>query len=1224
MRRRWIAASFGMLGWACAGDLGAQTRAEAIRGRVTTDSGRVIPGADVIATMAPNRETFRTTTDTGGRYSIEVPNGTGDYLVYIAFPGRRAFRKRIMRSGRDSVFVVDAQLQREVASLAAVRTVAQRSRPPRSDDMPSLVGGLTSQVVGVHGSLSPDQAGDLLAAAATVPGVAVTPDGAISMFGVDASQNRVTLNGMTFDGGALPRDLPIRTRVYGSAYDPVIGGFGGALVTTEISPGQVFTLARGHLALDAPQLQAADGTARTLGQRYSQVLASYGRAGELSPDAWVYNAAVQGTRRSAPAPSLLRADAAALQRLGVATDSARRLLQLLGSAGIPTELGDIPSDNTTSSALVAFRLDRAHAATLGGLNIDTRPRFGVVGAAAYSSTAPTAASALAPPAHDGHRSSGMASVQLNQSRYFGKDASYLDETRSAFSVNVQRASPYLDLPAGSVLVASSLSDGSLGLSRLQFGGGAGTSESRSWRWETTNELSFSPLKAVSHRLKVYTQAQLEGFAQESAVTPGAFSYNSLADVQNNAPVSFERTLFVPDRHTAAASGTLAIADYWNKSPELQFVFGPRVEWNSFLNAPPANPAVQQAFGVRTDVTPGALHVSPRLGFTWLYPGVRVAGRSQGGYAMSSALGSIATPPRGVLRGGIGEFRSTLAPTLLAGPLGSTGLPGETMRRLSCVGPAVPVPDWHGYATNPSSVPAVCADGTGAAAFADAAPNIRLFDPAYDAARRWTANLTWASAYKSTFYTLDASYSLNVDQPGTVDLNFAGVERFTLPDESNRPVFVAASSIVPGTGLISPADGRRLSTFGRVLSQRSDLRSETKQATITLQPYLPQRLSSWIVGGSYTITGTRMLTRGFDGAGFGDPTVREWVSGFVPRHLIGASFGYRSPKLRASFTTYWRAQSGYPYTPLVASDINGDALANDRAFVFDPAHAPNASLASGMTALLGATTAEARRCLQRQLGQAAGVNSCRRPWTLLMNARADWERRWGNNWNYVNVSLNFYNPLAGIDQLLHGSSGVRGWGVPSAPDPTLYFVRGFDAVSRRFSYEVNPRFGNTRPSVAALYNPFRVTLDVSFSLTPNVQKQQVKYYLRPTRSAPGKRPPADTILARVRNLGASPASPSGWVLANADSLLLSPEQVSVIQGALAQTRIAFDSTYRALAQHLAELPEIFDPEVVTRRILETNRAAFDTSKESATIRATLTPIQIRLLPPSLQRSIGAPR
>ncbi|HEX8830880.1 MAG TPA: carboxypeptidase regulatory-like domain-containing protein, partial [Longimicrobium sp.] len=51
----------------------AQSRAEVIRGRVTTDSGAVVAGAAVTATMAPDRLTRSTRTDAEGRYELHFP-----------------------------------------------------------------------------------------------------------------------------------------------------------------------------------------------------------------------------------------------------------------------------------------------------------------------------------------------------------------------------------------------------------------------------------------------------------------------------------------------------------------------------------------------------------------------------------------------------------------------------------------------------------------------------------------------------------------------------------------------------------------------------------------------------------------------------------------------------------------------------------------------------------------------------------------------------------------------------------------------------------------------------------------------------------------------------------------------------------------------------------------------------------------------------------------------
>ncbi len=60
--------------------------------------------------------------------------GTGDYLVHISALGRTTFRKRVTRTGSDSVFTVDAQLPRAGAQeLATVKISAKKPKPDRQD-----------------------------------------------------------------------------------------------------------------------------------------------------------------------------------------------------------------------------------------------------------------------------------------------------------------------------------------------------------------------------------------------------------------------------------------------------------------------------------------------------------------------------------------------------------------------------------------------------------------------------------------------------------------------------------------------------------------------------------------------------------------------------------------------------------------------------------------------------------------------------------------------------------------------------------------------------------------------------------------------------------------------------------------------------------------------------------------------------------------------------------
>jgi hypothetical protein len=66
-----------------------------------------------------------------------------------------------------------------------------------------------------------------------------------------------------------------------------------------------------------------------------------------------------------------------------------------------------------------------------------------------------------------------------------------------------------------------------------------------------------------------------------------------------------------------------------------------------------------------------------------------------------------------------------------------------------------------------------------------------------------------------------------------------------------------------------------------------------------------------------------------------------------------------------------------------SDINGDGIVNDRAFVFDPGSTSDTSVARGMQSLLLDGPRAARDCLGSQLGRIATKNSCVGPWGNLV-------------------------------------------------------------------------------------------------------------------------------------------------------------------------------------------------------------------------------------------------
>ncbi|WP_309670023.1 hypothetical protein, partial [Gemmatimonas sp.] len=420
--------------------------------------------------------------------------------------------------------------------------------------------------------------------------------------------------------------------------------------------------------------------------------------------------------------------------------------------------------------------------------------------------------------------------------------------------------------------------------------------------------------------------------------------------------------------------------------------------------------------------------------------------------------------------------------------------------------------------------------------------------------------------------VDALGSRALSRPSVRDANFAGITQFTLPTEGNRPIFVPTSAVDVASGAVSAAAGRVSPAAGRVNVWQNDLRGEAGQLTITLAPDLARVRSRIALSGaaSYTLQGSRDQFRGFDGATFGDPREREWAASMNDvRHAVVVQGGLYHRRVGA-VTTFLRVQSGSPFTPLVQGDINGDGRANDRAFVpattgGDPA------LAASMRDLLAVAPANVRACLVPLLGRVAPRHSCRGPWTQTLNLQ--WtppipRRMLGRQ---LNATVFFQNPLGGLDYLLHGEAGLRGWGAQPVPDQTLLAVRGFDANARAFRYDVNPRFGDTRAFRSVTRAPFRVAIDVSVDLSVPYDVQSIRRALEPVKQQGAwARRSADSIASfymrqRANNL-------YRLITSESDSLLLSKAQQEALRIADTAYVRRVRALYRPLGVYLASQPD----------------------------------------------------
>ena len=1130
-----------------AGRLDAQGAADVVRGRVTDDSARALVGATVIITRGPDRLMQTTTTDSAGRYSSRFEPGTGDYLVNVSYLGFRTARRRVQREGSERELVADFTMARDLATLATVNVTANRPVRANAAVSPTQVeaGANEQWSNGVAGRVTPGAAGDLNAIAGTMPGVTVTASGP-SMLGAASTSNLTTLNGMALPGGSLPRAARTETRVTGATFDATRGGFAGANIDVRLGPGdRNFQQRNAFFSFDAPQLQMTDAVGRSLGLVNNGFRGSLGADGEAIRRVLTYNVSVDVAHNASTPSTLLGGDPDAWRRAGVAPDSVNRLLALASTAGIPLGGNGVPGSRMRDGLTFLGRFDDVRD-SLRTLTLTTYAGYNTEGALGFSP--------LASPAAGGESTERTVGAQFMHSAFVGPLNYILTQSRLAASQVQSRVTPYQSLPGATIQVRSETEASTTDVASLLLGGNARlASDDNRWTVEGSNETIWMA-GGSRHRFKSQAWARGDGLRQEGQPNRlGQYTFNSLADFAANRPSSYSRVIDQPVRTATTYNGALALSHQWNKSRWFNMIYGARVEGNAFGGAPPKNPALESALGVTTGVAPSRIHVSPRVGFSYTYS----RSRENGSGTNQNQIGRFYRTTMGYIRGGIGEFRDLYAPRMLTDAVAGAGLAGSTLS-LNCVGAAVPVPNWDDFASNASSLPTACADGSGA--LAERAPSVTLIDRGFDAPRNWRATLSWGSSFGRWMTKVDALGSYDLAQPSTLDANFRGGSVFTLPGERDRPVFVSMSAIDPATGSVSAREARRSSDFGRVALRTSDLRGYGGQVTTTIQPDVFRNRSriTFFTSASYTLQRTLQQFRGADGANFGDPRAIEWATGSnEARHAVVFQGGVYIPKV-GSITAFSRFQSGLPFTPLVQGDIDGDGRASDRAFVPNPSStSTDAALRASMQALLSAAPGNVKECLERQLGAVAGRNSCRGPWTQQLNLQ--WTPRIPFKVQGRNIVTNvvFDNPLGGIDQMLHGANGLKGWGTRAAPDPVLLVARGFDAGARAFRYDVNPRFGDTRAFRTLSRQPFRVTLDFSLNFSTPYDVQQIRRALEPVKTKTGwERRSADSITAYyMRNT----SNIHRLLLAESDSLFLSREQIA----RLTQADSVFSAQVRAL-------------------------------------------------------------
>lgn len=1048
--------------------IGATT--DIITGVVKDENGTAVDGASVEVTSAETNVTRKARTNAQGKYTVLFPDGGGQYRVTIRLLGKAPTVLQVQRQSDEDRLMANAVLKQTVTQIAGV-TIAARQAPAQNAFERPTPGSTERALNSDQAARLPIDGSDLQQLALTAPGVVSitgsdSSGASFSVAGMRPDANNVTLDGVSFGASSVPQEAVRNTRVITSTYDVARGQFSGGLISSTTRGGSNTPQGNFSYSLRDQSLTVDGGDPSPLAQGYTQNQLSGGFGFPIIKDNLFAFSAVQLRRRDDVLPSLLNADAATLPRFGVAPDSVARFLSRANALGISPNTffnDNRTQDNVSGLVRLDWLTPGGHSLTLRG---DWR----------WNNQDPSRVGTLSLPQTGGTSKDWGGGVMATYTSNFG--GRFLNELKTYYSVSQREARSFVTLPAGRIQVASMLDDGSQGIASLSFGGNAGLpSDGKTTALETTNETSWI---AGNHRLKLGGLLNLSSFEQDVTFNRfGTFTFNSLNDFENNLPASFTRTLQPNVRKGEQLNAAAYLGDSWRLNKELQLTLGARLEGGRFGNAPAYNPAVEQAFGFKTNFVPSEVVATPRVGFS---------------YFKASASG----PPRFIIRGGFGEFRGNVSPSLFSSAASATGLQGA-QSQLICTGESVPTPAWALFGTDVSNIPMQCLGG-GAGPVPTQRPNVTVFDRDFAAPRSWRGSLGGQKFIFGRYnLNLDLSYARGVAQTGYRDVNLQATPQFTIASEGGRPVYVPASTIVPATGTTTLLASRVNQAFGQVLTVGSDLATTNRQLTLSIGGITRRGA---IINVGYTLASSKdQSSMGF-GGGFAslastaaNPNIREWApSDFDRRHSINGTVTYPF-NLSFELTAFGRWSSGAPFTPTVGSDINGDGARNDRAFIFDPASTQDPVVKAGMQTLLANAPNDVRACLESQTGSVATRNSCRGVWQPSLDLQLNWRpNMWGLN-RRLALSLVTNNLIGGLDRALHGSNNLHGWGSFRGQDNTLLYVRGFDATTNRYIYQVNERFGASRQGQNGISVPFQIGLQARYTVGPDRMRDMIASMMR---------------------------------------------------------------------------------------------------------------------------------
>jgi hypothetical protein len=408
-----------------------------------------------------------------------------------------------------------------------------------------------------------------------------------------------------------------------------------------------------------------------------------------------------------------------------------------------------------------------------------------------------------------------------------------------------------------------------------------------------------------------------------------------------------------------------VQDMWNVTDRFNLTYGVRFDMPRFNDRPPVNPAVLALYGRNTSEIPsGHVQYSPRIGFNW----------------------DVTGDQRNQLRGGIGSFVGHPAYVWLGNAFQNSGLTGVAL--LTCTartGDELPTFNSATVANPPSS----CGSKTPALG-----GEIDVLSPDLRFPQDVRASLGFDHAIgDGLVVTFEGLFSHAIYAPFYQNIALAGPQGV---DAHGRVMYGPQ----PSKPVLVDTIGRRNAVY--------DVTNQNKDRSYSLTAGIQRRfLTNWSGSIFYTYTNARdvqSLTSSTAASNYAYG--RRWsgdesstalsTSDFDQPHRLVAQGTY-SFRTQTDLSFTYIGSSGTPFDYINYSDMNGDGnYSNDPIYIPKDATDPNEIMFSDIKsgATVTHTAAEEAQafddfiqntpCLRKARGTIMQRNSCRAPWSNVMN------------------------------------------------------------------------------------------------------------------------------------------------------------------------------------------------------------------------------------------------